>query len=82
MAIDTIKFKRGVKSKLNNLFDLENIDWIKCEKFAISNNLIKIACEYKKDNPNMTYTEIGKIMGYERHAIKRWIEKGKKLNWI
>ena len=71
-----------LKSKLNNLFDLENIDWIKCEKFAISNNLIKIACEYKKDNPNMTYTEIGKIMGYERHAIKRWIEKGKKLNWI
>ena len=71
-----------LKSKLNNLFDLENIDWIKCEKFAISNNLIKIACEYKKDNPNITYTEIGKIMGYERHAIKRWIEKGKKLNWI
>ena len=71
-----------LKSKLNNLFDLDNIDWIKCEKFAISNNLIKIACEYKKDNPNMTYTEIGKIMGYERHAIKRWIEKGKKLNWI
>ena len=71
-----------LKSKLNNLFDLDNIDWIKCEKFAISNNLIKIACEYKKNNPNMTYTEIGKIMGYERHAIKRWIEKGKKLNWI
>lgn len=71
-----------LKSKLNNLFDLENIDWIKCEKFAISNNLIKLACEYKKNNPNITYTEIGKIMGYERHAIKRWIEKGKKLNWI
>lgn len=71
-----------LKSKLNNLFNLNSIDWIKCEKFAISNNLIKIACEYKKDNPNMTYTEIGKIMGYERHAIKRWIEKGKKLNWI
>ena len=71
-----------LKSKLNNLFDLDNIDWIKCEKFAISNNLIKIACEYKKNNPNMTYTEIGKIMGCERHTIKRWIEKGKKLNWI
>ena len=71
-----------LKSKLNNLFDLDNINWFKCEKFAISNNLIKIACEYKKNNPNMTCAEIGRIIGYERHAIKRWIEKGKKLNWI
>ena len=69
-------------SELNNLFDLNNINWDKCFEFACNNNLIKLACEYKKNNPNITYTEIGKIMGYERHAIKRWIEKGKKLNWI
>ena len=79
--IDWIK-NNVVNSELNNLFDLNSIDWNECFRFACENNLVKTACEYKKNNPNMTYTEIGKMMGYERHSVKRWLEKGRKINWI
>jgi len=62
--------------KLNELFDLNSIDWIKCNEFALS-NLVKIACKYKKNNPKLTTTEIGKLMGgYNKSIICRWLKQG------
>jgi hypothetical protein len=67
--------------RLNELFDLSNIDWLKCEEFALS-NLIKIACEYKKNNPDMTTTQIGEIMGgYTKKGVSNWLLQGNKLGW-
>ena len=65
-----------LNSKLNKLFNLNNINWDRCNEFALS-NLVKIACEYKKNNPNMTTAQIGQLMGgYERHTISRWLKQG------
>lgn len=69
-----------LNSKLNKLFDLSKIDWSECEEFALS-NLVKIACEYKKNNINLTTTNIGKIMGISVGTIKRWLIKGSKIGW-
>lgn len=65
-----------LNSNLNKLFDLSSIDWNKAEESA-SNNLVKIACEYKKNNTDLTTTEIGKIMGYCQSSIIKWLKKGK-----
>jgi hypothetical protein len=66
---------------LNELFDLSKINWIKCYEFALS-NLVKKACELKKQNPKMTTTEIGKLMGgYCRLSIQKWLESGNELGW-
>lgn len=62
--------------KINKSLDLTKIDWNKCNNFALS-DLIKIACEIKKNNPNLTTTEIGKIMGgYGRGTIRSWLKIG------
>jgi len=73
--IDFIK-KNILKSRLNELFDLSNIDWIKCVEFACS-NLIKLACEYKRNDSNMTTTDISKLIGgFDRHTINSWLKQG------
>lgn len=69
-----------LNSELNNMFDLSNIDWNKCEEFALS-NLCKKACEIKRDNPEMTTTEIGKIIKRNRNIVAGYLKKGSKLNW-
>ena len=69
-----------LKSGLNDLFDLSVIDWDKCEEFALS-NLIKIACNYKKNNPELTTAQIGKIMNLSRDTICIYLKKGSQLGW-
>ena len=70
-----------LSSKLVNILFLNNISWMECEKFALS-NLIKKACEIKRDNPNMTTTEIGTIMNLNRTTINNYLKKGLKIwNW-
>jgi hypothetical protein len=66
---------------LYKLFDLNKINWLKAEEFACS-NLVKIACEYKRNNPDMTTTEIGIIMGgYIKDTISKWLKIGHELKW-
>lgn len=68
-----------LNSKLNELFDLSKIDWVECEKFTYT-SFIKIACDYKKNNPNMTTSEIGEIMGFCKGSISKWLKMGNKIN--
>jgi hypothetical protein len=67
-------------SKLTEIFDLSNINWLQCEEFALS-NLVKKACEYKKNNPNITTTKIGNIMKLSKPTIREYLKKGTKLEW-
>ena len=61
---------------LNILFNLSKINWIKCNKYACT-NLVKIACDYKNNNSEMTTTDIGEIMGgYSRTTIRKWLKQG------
>ena len=77
--LDFIK-QNILNSKLNELFDLNKIDWLKAEEFALS-NLVKRACEYKKNNANLTTTQIGEIMRLDRHTILSYLKRGAKLGW-
>lgn len=69
-----------LNSKLSEIFDLSIIDWLKCEEFALSNR-VKEACDYKKDNPNITVSEISNIMKLDSSTIRRYLHKGHKLGW-
>ena len=77
--LDFIK-QNIIDSRLNEIFDLSKIDWINCEKSALS-NLVKVACNYKKNNPNMTTGEIGVMMKLSYNTIRSYLKKGEKLNW-
>ena len=62
-------------SKLNELFNLSEIDWLKAEEFTLS-NLVKIVCEFKRNNPNLTTKDIGDIFGYKGSKIRSWLKQG------
>jgi hypothetical protein len=66
--------------KLNKLFDLSNIKWDKCEEFALS-NLIKKVCDIKRNDPNLTTTDISKQINYSQSAVYTWLIQGTKLGW-
>lgn len=72
--------KRNIIDKLSDLLDLSQIDWIKCEKFALS-NLVKEACNIKKNNPNISTELIGNILNLNKNTIRRYLKKGSELNW-
>lgn len=69
-----------MNSRLNDIFDLSIIDWLKCEEFAL-NNRIKEVCEYKKDNSNMSTIDIGKIFKLKDITIRRYLKQGTELGW-
>ena len=69
-----------LNSELKQIFDFENISWNKCLEYSCT-NLVKIACDYKNTNPNLTTTQIGNIMGCNRNTISRWLKNGNELGW-
>lgn len=74
-------FKENVLcSKLNDIFDLKVIDWNEALEFS-TNNLVKLACQYKKNNSELTAKDIGDIMKYDRTSIIKWLKLGTKLGW-
>ena len=68
-----------LNSKLVELFDLSNIDWLKCHEFAC-NSFVKIACEYWNNGINNT-KEIGLLMKLHYGTVRDYLKKGCKLNW-
>ena len=68
-----------LESNLVKMFNLSKIDWVKAEKFTYT-SLIKIACDYKNTNSDLTTTEIGELMGgYHKDCIRNWLRKGEKI---
>lgn len=73
-----------LNSKLNDMFDLSNIDWNKCEEFALG-NLIKEVCDYwnNKEEWETTYTIAeNNHFGIARsHTIVNYLKRGNDLGW-
>lgn len=69
-----------IQSNLAMIFELDTIDWDECTKFALGNK-VKEACEYKRNNSNMTTQDIANIIGYHHSTISRWLKKGDKIGW-
>ncbi len=67
-------------SRLNDLFDLSNIKWLKCEEFALKNR-VKEVCELKKNNPDIKIVEIASFMKIGKDTIRKYLKKGAKLGW-
>ncbi|WP_297419194.1 hypothetical protein [Clostridium sp.] len=67
-----------LNSKLNELFDLSKIDWLKCHEFAC-NSLVKTVCNLWNSGIKNTL-EISKIIKLHRGTITRYL-KGTELGW-
>ena len=70
-----------LNSELAKLFDLSNIDWKQCAKFA-NKNIVKEVCNYwnnKKDSE--TTIDVGEVFKINRNTVANYLKKGTKLGW-
>lgn len=68
-----------LKSELNSIFDLSNIDWDLCDQKA-QKNILKEACELYMSN-SYTLKEIGKILQVHPATVSKYLQKGRKFGW-
>ena len=67
-------------SRLSEILDFSIVNWASIEEFCLS-NLVKEASLLKKNNPDLTTTEIGNILKINRHTIREYLKKGSYLGW-
>ncbi|MDD5416922.1 MAG: NUMOD1 domain-containing DNA-binding protein [Candidatus Aenigmarchaeota archaeon] len=68
-----------LNSKLSVLFNLNNIDWVKCHNSAINSSLVKMACNYWNDIENTQI--IANIMKLSKCTVIKYLKRGVKLGW-
>lgn len=68
-----------LKSRLNILFDLSDIDWLKCHEYACS-NLVKVACDLWNNGFKSTI-KIAETLKMDRHTILRYLKQGSLIKW-
>lgn len=71
-----------LNSRLSKEFNLSNIDWSKCEEFAINSNKVKEVCDYwnNKDD-DTTIVSMTYELNISRSAIRKYLKQGANLNW-
>lgn len=73
-----------LNSKLNELFHLSKINWLKCEEFALS-NLVKEICNYWNTKEEWETTQTiadNNLWGIkDRGTIRTYLKKGAVLDW-
>lgn len=68
-----------INSKLNNLFELNNIQWINIEKFALSNLILQACNLWNLKIYNVK--DISKIIKMSIITVKKYLKKGNEMNW-
>lgn len=70
-----------INSKLASIFDLNNINLLKCEEFALSNR-VKEVCDYWNNKEEWeTTTTVGRVFNLDKNTICKYLKKGQTLNW-
>jgi hypothetical protein len=63
-----------LNSKLNDLFDLSNVDWDKISRNAL-NGIAKLVVADKENNPEKLTTELAEEYGVHLTTIIKWLKK-------
>ena len=66
-----------INNKLNELFDLSNIDWIKIDLFSVTSRMYEV-CDHW--NNKLAIDKIMTITKLSRSTVVKYLNKGKKLN--
>ena len=69
-----------IKSDLPTILnvDIKDIDWNKCQQYTTTSTLI-FACNYKNKCPELSTTDIGKIIGMPPSTIQKYLQRGSEL---
>ena len=67
-----------LESQLPLLFDITQVDFTECDKFAC-HNLLKTVCEYKKEHPALFTNDIAEELKLNPSTVRQWLKRGSKL---
>lgn len=67
-------------SGLNELFDLNKINWSKCGEYALKNK-VKEVCDYYKKHQGISTTDLAKEFSMSRDIMVIYLKQGTKLGW-
>lgn len=70
-----------LNSKLAEYFDLSNIDWDKCDQFALK-NIVKEICDYIKNNDSVNYNDISNKFCISKSTVGRYLKRAKNNRMI
>jgi len=68
-----------LNSKLNDMYDLSNIDWMKCHEYAC-NSLVKTVSELWNGGMK-NRMEITKVVSVSRNTTLKYLKQGAELGW-
>lgn len=68
-------------SQLNDIFDLQKINWEECEKYARTNLIKEVCSEYESDL-FISAEELAEKYSLDYRSILSYISIGKRLGWI
>lgn len=66
------------KNIINQIINVDKINWEECEKFAL-NSLLRKACELKKKNDLYTTTDIANLLKLDPITVCKYLKRGSKL---
>ena len=69
-----------IKESLKNYFDLSEINWERCESYALSNRVKFVCEEYEKYKPILT-SELADILYMNKGVVNKYLQKGSMLGW-
>lgn len=67
-----------VNSELGELFDLSNVDWVKCEEFALNSMVYEVG-KYFSENPEMIPRELSEVFNVTDVTIRNWLKIATKI---
>lgn len=70
-----------LNSKLNKIFDLNNVDWDKCDKYTLKSKVVEV-CRLKEAHPEYAVKDICLITGLGETSVRGSLEKGKSFKNI
>lgn len=69
-----------LNSKLAELFDLSNIDWLQCHEYAC-NTLVKTTCDLWNELYNKSVRDLSKKLKMSDTTIRKYLRQGHQLGW-
>lgn len=70
--------KNIYESKLNNVINLDAIDWLKIEDICFKSIMTDV-CNYKKENPESFASQIAEIFNISSTTVRTYLKRGTKL---
>lgn len=69
-----------LKSRLNELFNLSQINWLECLKF-INKSLVQTVCKFYKSNKDKSIQDIANKFDINKCTVTDYLKKGNTLGW-